>query len=89
MVYAVDIINWLLHGYILLIVARAVLPWLPIGRFNTAVRLVYSATDPVIQPIRKGIPPSFVGIDAAPFVAIVLIWILQQVIISLLTAIIL
>lgn len=69
----------------ILILARAVLSWIPHNRFHPLVQPVYTLTEPILSPIRRGLPPIRIGIDASPFVAIILLWILQKIILWLLT----
>ena len=85
--YLIFLINLFFQVYILLIVVRAILPWIPHNRFNPLIAFVYEVTDPILQPIRRGLPPMKIGIDASPFVAIVLLWILQQIILRILSLI--
>jgi len=73
--------------YIFIILIRAILPWIPHSRFSPLIAPIYVFTDPVLNPIRRGLPPMRIGIDASPFVAIILLWLLQQLIIKLLSLI--
>jgi YggT family protein len=72
------------QAYMILIVVRAMMPWFPHNRYDPRVSWIYSATDPVLQPIRRGLPPMKIGMDASPFVAIVLLWVIQKIIVSIL-----
>jgi len=87
MALLIDLINLFFQVYIILVVIRAILPWIPHNRFNPLIAFVCNVTDPILLPLRKGLPPMRIGLDASPFVAIVLLWILQQIIVSLLTVI--
>ncbi len=67
------IITLVAQGLMLLIVVRAVLSWLPLASPAPApVRLVYQATDPLLQPLRR-VLPTLGAIDLSPFAAIVII----------------
>jgi YggT family protein len=67
------IIDLVAQGLVLLIVARAILSWLPITAPAPApVRLVYQATDPILRPLQR-VLPTLGGIDFSPFAAILLI----------------
>jgi YggT family protein len=67
------VINLIAQGLVLLIIARAILSWLPITTPAPApVQLVYRATDPILRPLRR-VLPTFGGIDFSPFAAIILI----------------
>ncbi|MFC1571282.1 YggT family protein [Candidatus Margulisiibacteriota bacterium] len=76
--FVVFVINFLFSvGYILLAV-RAVLPWIPHSK--NLLSPVYFLTDPVLSVIRKGLPPLRIGLDAAPFILIILLWVVQRLI---------
>ena len=74
------IINLLFNVYFILILIRAFLPFIPHNRFHPILKPVYDVTEPVLGVIRKGLPPSKIGIDASPFIALILLWLLQQII---------
>ncbi len=43
--------------YALLLLVRAIISWVPsLDPYNPLVRLVYQATDPVLEPVRRLIP---------------------------------
>lgn len=78
-------INVIFSAYYLLIIIRGFLPFINFTRFKGIVRPIEILTDPVIRPLRLGMPPERLGgMDFAPFVAIILLWLLQRWIISLL-----
>jgi YggT family protein len=70
----------------LILLARIVISWLPVNRDNQFVDLLYKITEPVLSPIReligrkagKALPFDFSGI-----VALVLLAVLRQIIISI------
>jgi len=72
------LINSLFSVFYLLLILRAVIPWVPAGRLQLVVRAVYWLTDPVIKLVRLGLPPWRLGFDAAPFVAMIMAWCLQK-----------
>ena len=71
----------------ILIVIRAFLTYMPHNRFNVFIKPIYDTTEPSLSIIRKGLPPAKIGVDAAPFIAIVLLYLLQQVILKILSLI--
>lgn len=73
------LINMAFDVMYLLVVIRAFLTYLPHNRFHPLIKPAYDATEPLLSMIRKGLPPSTLGFDAAPFIAIVLLYLLQQV----------
>ncbi|HET8571926.1 MAG TPA: YggT family protein [Candidatus Limnocylindria bacterium] len=66
----------------LLIIARVVISWLmPMGG-GGVVAFIYQATEPILAPIRRLIPPS-AGIDWAPLIALLLLGALTQAVTGL------
>lgn len=79
--YIVSLVAELL---ILALIIRAVLSWFsgvyalqPVARFFNRI------TDPLIEPIRRRLP-SVGGIDFSPLVALVLIWLVENLLLVLL-----
>ena len=70
------------------VLIRVLLSWLPMANvridpYNPAVRLLYSITDPILEPLRKY---TTVGmIDLSPIVALLGLDFIRQILISLLT----
>lgn len=70
------------------ILIRVLLSWLPMANvridpYNPAVRLLYSITDPILEPLRKY---TTVGmIDLSPIVALLGLDFIRQILITLLT----
>jgi len=65
--------------YVLLI-ARVVLSWIPgVDLSHPAVRFVYRVTAPILDPIRRIIPP-IAGLDFSPWIAILLLSLVQRVV---------
>jgi YggT family protein len=62
------------------IIANAILSWLPIDRYgNPMVRLLDQITAPILEPLRRVIPP--IGMmDVTPIVALIILQILQALI---------
>jgi YggT family protein len=74
------IIGHLLYGllglYILLIFVRIVFSWITVSRSNRVMRFLVNATEPLLGPLRRVIPP--VGMfDISPFVAFIIVWLCQ------------
>ncbi len=80
-------INWVLKIFELALIARVLISWLPVSRYNKAVDLLYTITEPVLAPIRKMLNQSRLMnnsmlsmIDFSPIVAFILIGVLRRVI---------
>jgi len=61
-----------LNFYVLLLFARIILSWFPIpegGFMASAVRILYSLTEPVLGPLRAILPPvGGMALDLSPLV---------------------
>lgn len=66
----------------LLIFARIMLTWLPISPWNPIARWLRRIVDPILGPFRR-LLPSFSGIDFSPLLALVVLYVLNQVVDSL------
>lgn len=53
----VGVIATLMEAVAFLLVARALVSWFPDLRRHQIVQLLFDVTDPIIEPIRKVIPP--------------------------------
>jgi YggT family protein len=69
------------------ILIRVLLSWLPMANiridpYNPAIRLLYSITDPILEPLRRF---TTIGmIDLSPLVALLLLDFIRQILISML-----
>lgn len=85
MLSLIALIDTILHLYMLLIIASAVMSWLvAFDVVNTRNRLIYSIgeflfriTEPALRPIRR-VLPSLGGIDISPVVLILGIWFVRN-----------
>jgi YggT family protein len=83
-----DIILLILHIYIWLLIAAAVLSWLVafnvVNTRNQVVSMIgeflYRATEPLLRPIRQMLP-NLGGIDVSPVILILIILFLENVIV--------
>lgn len=57
------------------IFARSILTWFPIDRNGPVVQALDAVTDPILQPLRRVVPP--IGmIDLTPMIAIIVLFII-------------
>lgn len=56
--------------YAYIVVARAILSWVNPDPYNPIVRFLYSATEPVLQRMRRILPLQLGGLDFTPMVLI-------------------
>lgn len=83
-------INSVLFVYELILVARALISWLPVSRDNKFVDLLHAATEPVLSPIRNLLSRSSLFnnsmlsmMDFSPIIAFFLIEMLRNVVFSI------
>lgn len=82
MIIGILLIALQLYSYILL--ARALVSWIPnLDPYHPAVQFLYRLTEPVLEPIRKIIPPLGGMIDISIIVAFFALIILEQLLRSL------
>jgi len=70
-----------LDVYMWVIVIRALISWVNPDPFNPIVRLLARLTDPVLRPIRRGIPLN-IGLDLSPMLAILAIYFVRNFLIA-------
>ena len=83
-----DVILIVLHLYIWLLIAAAVLSWLiafnVVNTRNQVVAMVgdflFRITEPLLRPIR-GMLPSLGGIDISPIILILIIFLIENIIV--------
>ena len=76
------VLNYVLHFYMWIVVARAVLSWVNPDPYNPIVRFIHNITEPVLYRIRTKIPVDFGGIDFSPIIVILGIIFLQNFVVS-------
>ncbi|NLL17756.1 MAG: YggT family protein [Clostridia bacterium] len=72
---AFDLFTWL-------ILARALLTWVPNLPYNSVVKFIHEVTDPVMRPIQKMLPYNL--IPFSPIVAILVIQLVEWLVLSIL-----
>jgi YggT family protein len=79
--FLVQFINLLVSFYSLIIIARVFLPLVGADPLNPVVRFIFDVTEPVLAPLRRY---TVVGMwDLSPVVALVLLTVIQQLVVSL------
>jgi len=79
LIYFIDLVFTLLS---LAILARVLLSWVRVNPYHPAVEFLYRITEPILAPLRRIIPP--VGMmDISPIIAMLLLQIIQQVLLSI------
>ncbi|CAK8721649.1 YggT family protein [Candidatus Electronema halotolerans] len=65
------------NAYIWIVIARAVISWVNADPYNPVVRFLTQVTDPVLDRIRRRLPPMG-GLDLSPMILILAIVFLQS-----------
>jgi YggT family protein len=68
--------------YMFIIIGRAVISWVNPDPYNSIVRFLYAATEPVLYRIRRILPLSFGGFDFSPIILILAIYFFQQFVVQ-------
>ncbi len=63
-----------------LILFRAILSWVSPDPFNPIVQSLYRLTEPILEPLRRLIPPR--GLDFSPIIAFLIIIFLQSFLVA-------
>lgn len=74
-------IELLFYALNLAILIRVIFSWLNVNPYNPFVSLIYQVTDPILEPLRRIIPPLGM-LDVTPIVAMLLLSAVQQVLLS-------
>lgn len=67
------VLNVVLSLYMLVLLARAVLSWLPVNRYNPIVRFIYAISEPVLYQVRRRVPVVWEGFDFSPVIVFLVI----------------
>jgi uncharacterized protein YggT (Ycf19 family) len=78
MVYINLIARAVFSLFYVLLVVRAVAPWLSGSLPDNWLRWLSAATDWLLNPIRAGLPPEKIGYDVSPYLAIILLYLIQR-----------
>jgi YggT family protein len=93
MVTVASIVSMILRIYEFLILIRVLLSWVNPNPYRpaidhpiyiNAVRLLFRVTDPVLEPLRRLIPPVAGAIDFSPVIALILLEVLRSLLVRLL-----
>jgi len=76
-------IDLLFYALNLAILIRVIVSWLNVNPYNPFVSLIYQITDPILEPLRRIIPPLGM-IDITPVIAMLLLSMVQQALLTIL-----
>jgi YggT family protein len=60
----------LIDLYSLVVLASVILSWVPLPRGHPLAAIVHGLTEPVLEPIRRALPPMG-GLDLSPMVLLI------------------
>jgi YggT family protein len=83
----IAVVGYLLYGflsiYMLLITIRIIFSWGNVSYSNRVMRFLVNATDPLLVPMRRVVPPLGV-FDLSPLVALLILWLLKTAVAAVL-----
>ncbi|MEP0764174.1 MAG: YggT family protein [Chloroflexota bacterium] len=71
--------------YSLVILARVLMSWVNIDPYSPLARTIFNLTEPILAPIRNLLPQT-AGLDFSPIIAMVLLQIVGQMLVTMLLA---
>ncbi|WP_028989672.1 YggT family protein [Thermithiobacillus tepidarius DSM 3134] len=77
------VVDVLFTIFFYLVLVRALLSWVNPDPYNPVVRFIVRATEPVMAPARRIIPP-ISGFDLSPIVVLLLIQVVKNLLVNLL-----
>ena len=78
----VNFLELLVSALMVLVIARVVVSWLAPTGGGGLVAFIYQATEPILAPIRRVVPPSG-GLDWAPLIAMLVLGVLLRLVVKL------
>lgn len=84
MLQAVQVVSLFFEILTWLIIARILLSWVPHNPNGPVLRLLYEGTEPILAPFRRLIPRTGFPLDFSPLIALLVLRILREAIISML-----
>jgi YggT family protein len=78
----VNFLELLIGVLMLLVLARVVVSWLAPSGGGGLVAFIYQATEPILRPIRRAVPPSG-GLDWAPLIAMLVLGLVLRLVVRM------
>lgn len=82
--YVISVVSVVFEIYIWLIVVRVILSYFRIRTYHPVPRFIYEATEPVLGFFRRLLPRTG-AYDFSPILAFFFVWVVEQLVITLLT----
>ncbi|MGK2945146.1 MAG: YggT family protein [Desulfuromonadales bacterium] len=74
-----QVLQAILSIYFWIVIARALMSWVNPDPYNPIVRFLHTATDPVLDRMRRILPLQFGAMDFTPIALLILISVLQNI----------
>ena len=71
LVAAAQVLDIILSGYLLILIARVVVSWINADPYHPLVRFLYNVTEPILEKVRQTVPVVVSGFDLSP----IIVWI--------------
>jgi YggT family protein len=76
------VLGFLLQTLMIIILINALLSWVRPDPHNPIVMFLDRVSDLVCNPVRRLFPTAYSGIDFAPFVAMIALWLVQMFVVG-------
>jgi YggT family protein len=73
-----QVLDYLLWGYMWIIIGRVIISWVDADPYNPIVRFLYTATEPVLERVRRVLPVFAGGFDLSPIVVWIVVIFLRR-----------
>ncbi len=85
MIAVANTINMLFRIFSFIVLARVILSWVRVSPWHPTwgpiIRFIYQATDPIMEPVRRLIPPMG-GLDFSPIIVLIGLDLIRGVVVS-------
>jgi len=78
LVAVAQVLDYILWAYLWIIIGRVIVSWVNADAYNPIVRFLYSATEPVLERVRRWLPVPAGGFDLSPIVVWIAVMFLQR-----------
>jgi YggT family protein len=76
------VLGFLLQTLMIIILINALLSWVRPDPHNPIVMFLDRVSDLVCNPVRRLFPTAYSGIDFAPFIAMIALWLVQMFVVG-------
>lgn len=80
----IQLIHIIFTLYSIAIILRVLLSWLQVSYYHPVAHFLYRITEPLLAPLRRYISPMG-GLDFTPMVALIILWIVERLLVMVLT----